>query len=100
MRGDRPRLPRPQLVMAKKVFKDPRATKLCEDIRFLYNINARSGWVARPRHAEKQIVVGHPDYCNDLDISTQVNALVSALEHLKLAEEIGYTVHNLANDPE
>lgn len=85
--------------MAKKVFKDPRATKLCEDIRFLYNVNSRDKWIARPRHNEKQIVVGHPDYCNDLDISTQVDALIFALQHLKLAEEIGYTVHNLADDP-
>lgn len=84
--------------MPKKVFKDPRATKLCEDIRFLYNVNSRDGWVARPRHGEKQIVVGHPEYRNDLDISTQVDALVAALEHLGLAEEIGYTVHNLALD--
>jgi len=86
--------------MAKRIFKDPRATKLCEDIRFLYNINPKGGWVARPRHGDKQIVVGHPDYCSSLDISTQVDALIAALEHLKLAEEIGYTVHNLANDPE
>ena len=85
--------------MKEKVFKDPMATKLCEDIRFLCNVNPRDDWVARPRHSEKQIVVGHPDYCSDLDISTQVDALISSLEHLGLAEDIGYTVHNLANDP-
>lgn len=85
--------------MKEKVFKDPRAVKLCEDIRFLYNVNPRDGWVARPRHGHKQIVVGHPDYCNDLDISTQVDALINSLERLGLAEDIGYTIHNLDNDP-
>ena len=87
--------------MAKKkepVFKDPRATKLCEDIRWLYNINSRGKWVARPRHADNKIIVGHPDYRNDLDISTQVNALISSLEHLGLAEAFGYTILNLADD--
>lgn len=83
-----------------KVFKDPRATALCEDIRRLYNVNSRGSWVARPRHGDKKIVVGHPDYCNDLDISTQVDALISSLEHLGLAKAIGYTVHNLADDPQ
>lgn len=82
-----------------KVFKDPRATKLCDDIRWLYNVNPRGGWVARPRHGTKQIVVGHPEYCSDLDISTQVDALIFSINHLKLAEEIGYTVVNLAHDP-
>jgi hypothetical protein len=83
-----------------KIFKDPRATKLCDDIRWLYNINARGGWVARPRHGVRQIVVGHPDYCSDLDVSTQVDALISSLKHLRLADEIGYTVVNLADSPE
>jgi hypothetical protein len=81
-----------------KVFKDPRAIKLCDDIRFLYSFSKRDGWVVRPRHGEKKIVVGHPDYCSDLDISTQVDALISSLETLGLAREFGYTIHNLADD--
>lgn len=84
--------------MAEKVFKDPRAIKLCEDIRWIYNINHRSKWVCRVDHKDKKIVVGHPDYCSDLDISCQVNALISSLEHLGLAEAFGYTIHNLANE--
>lgn len=81
-----------------EVFKDPRAVALCDSIRWLYNINKRSGWVARPRHGKKQIVVGHPDYHTDLDVSTQVDALVNTINHLGLAEEIGYSVCNLAED--
>ncbi len=80
-----------------KVFKDPRAVKLCDDIRWLYNVNRRGSWVARPRHGDRQIVVGHPDYCNDLDVSTQVDALITSVKHLGLAEAIGYTIVNLAD---
>ena len=75
-----------------KVFKDPRATDLCKEIRLLYNINPLDGWIARPRHSEKQICIGHSLYGKCQDISSQVDALYMALDRLGLASKIGYTL--------
>ena len=75
-----------------KVFKDPRATELCKEIRLLYNINPTGGWIARPRHSEKQICIGHSLYGKCQDISSQVDALYMALDRLGLASKIGYTL--------
>ena len=74
------------------VKKDPRASELCNEIRRLYNINATSGWIARPRHSEKQICIGHALYGQCQDISPQVDALYMALDRLGLATKIGYTL--------
>lgn len=74
------------------IYKDPRATELCNEIRFLYNINPKDGWIARPHHSTKQIKIGHPLYGEDLDISAEVDALYYAIERLGLAEAIGYTL--------
>lgn len=73
-------------------FKDPRAVELCEDIRKLYNINTRDGWIARPHHGNKEIRIGHPDYGTCPDVSSQVDGLYSALDRLELAKKIGYTL--------
>ena len=78
--------------MVTKVFKDPRATELCDEIRRLYNINSTGGWIARPRHGEKQICIGHPEYGQSEEISSQVDALYMALDRLGCAEKIGYTL--------
>lgn len=75
-----------------KVFKDPRAVELCENIRFLYNINPLDGWIARPHHGKKQIRIGHPEFGKDQAITDQVLALHWALDRLDLAKDIGYTL--------
>tara|TARA_B100002051_G_C16320074_1_gene431744 strand:- start:265 stop:510 length:246 start_codon:yes stop_codon:yes gene_type:complete len=72
--------------------KDPRANALCNDIRKLYNINARDGWIARAHHTNKEIRIGHPDYGTCPDVSSQIDGLYSALDRLGLAESIGYTL--------
>ena len=74
------------------VYKDPRATELCNEIRYVYNINPKDGWIARPHHTNKEIRIGHPLYGEDQGITAEVDALYHTIEHLGLAEAIGYAV--------
>ena len=79
--------------MADAVYKDPRATDLCNQIRFLYAIHPDPiGWTASPNHKRKQIQVGHLGAKSDPVLAEEVETLAAAIRHLGLAEEIGYEV--------
>ena len=75
-----------------KVYKDPAATALCDQIRWLYNINPDGGWIARPHHGNKEIRIGHPDYGKDENITRQVDTLFYTINTLNLCEKVGYTL--------
>lgn len=74
------------------VDKDPRAVALCDHVRSLYAISPISGWIACPHHGKRLIQVGHRSYGSDPAITEQVDAVVHAIDRLKLAEAIGYQV--------
>lgn len=79
--------------MADAVYKDPRATDLCDQIRFLYAIHPDPiGWIASPSHRRKQIQVGHLGAKNDPALAEEVETLASAIRRLGLSEAIGYKV--------
>ena len=81
------------MVKKKKppVEKDPRANALCDEIRRMY-FTKGPGWFARPRHQYKQIVIGHPEYGADEEVSCEIDSLHTTLDRLGLADLIGYTI--------
>jgi hypothetical protein len=74
------------------VLKSQAAIALCDEIRQLYVINPRTGWIACPHHTRRHIQIGHRDYGTDPDVTVQVDALAHALERLGLVEPTGYTL--------
>ena len=79
------------MVKKKKppVKKDPRANELMNEIRRMY-LRESSGWIARVHHANKQLLIGHPDYGKDDVVTSEIESLRVAIDRLGLAEAIGY----------
>ena len=70
--------------------------ELCDEIRHVLAIHPkRVGWVVRPHHTKKQIIIGHKDADNDLDLISEVNTLRVTLETLGLVSKLGYTIAGL-----
>lgn len=73
------------------VFKDPRASALCDQIRPVLP-DRPPGWICCPHHTRRQIQIGHKLYGTDPAITEQVDALAHAIERLDLTRGTNYTV--------
>ena len=83
-----------------RVVKSAEAVALADHIRWIAAIwEGRTGFVCRPRHEKRQIVVGHADYATDPEVASNVDALLYALDRLGNAESVGYTILPLHEDP-
>jgi hypothetical protein len=62
---------------------------LCDEIREVLAVHPnRVGWVVRPHHTNKQVIIGH----KDPDLAPEVSTLISSLEHLGLVSKHSYTI--------
>lgn len=72
---------------------------LCDLIRDVLAIHPnRVGWVVRPRHAERQIVIDHKDSKTDATIAAEVQTLLETLDTLNLVTQFGYTTVSISQD--
>lgn len=73
------------------IFKNPRATALCDQIRPVLP-GRPPGWICCPHHARRHIQIGHKLYGADPAITEQVDALAYAIDRLDLTADLDYTV--------
>lgn len=67
--------------------------ELCDEIRDVLAIHPRRvGWVVRPHHTNKQVIIGHKEAEGDQDLASEVTTLISSLEHLGLVSKHNYTI--------
>jgi hypothetical protein len=72
---------------------------LCDEVRNVLAIHPnRVGWVVRPRHTERQVVIDHKDSATDAAIAAEVQTLRETLETLNLVAKFGYTIVSLSQD--
>ena len=67
--------------------------KLCDSIREVLAIHPkRIGWIVRPHHTNKQILIGHKESPDDPMLRLEIETLISCLENLGSASKLGYVV--------
>jgi hypothetical protein len=70
--------------------------ELCDEIRHTLAVHPRRvGWVVRPHHTDKKVIIGHKDSDGDLDLTSEVTTLIRSLEHLGLVSKFNYTIQPL-----